>query len=67
MIDDTTKRTIKNLGEGIIERAEEMPDQPQDYKSLIRNWAYIKSYIDGRIERIEELLTDIERERGESK
>ena len=26
MIDDTTKRTIKNLGEG-IERAEEMPDQ----------------------------------------
>ena len=53
-IDDTTKRTIKNLGEGvIIERTEEMPDQPQDPKSLIQNWAYIKSYISGRIEVID--------------
>ena len=61
MIDDTTKRTIKNLGEGVIERAEEMPDQPQDSKSLIQNWAYIKSYINGRIEVIDELVEDINR------
>lgn len=61
MIDDTTKRTIKNLGEGVIERAEEMPDQPQDSKSLMRNWAYIKSYINGRIEVIDELVEDINR------
>ena len=60
MIDDTTKRTIKNLGEGVIERAEEMPDQPEDYKSLIRNWSYIKSYINSRIEVIDELVEDIE-------
>ena len=61
MIDDTTKRTIKNLGEGVIKRAEEMPDQPQDYKVLIQNWSYIKGYINGRIEVIDELLGDIER------
>ena len=60
MINDTTKRTIKNLGEGIIQRAEEMPDQPQDVTSLIQNWAYINSYINGRIEVIKGLLEDIE-------
>ena len=60
MIDDTTKRTIKNLGEGVIERAEEMTGQSEDYKSLIRNWSYIKSYINGRIEVIDELVEDIE-------
>ena len=61
MIDDTTKRTIKNLGEGIIEKAEEMPDQPQDSKSLIQNWACIKSYINEKIEVIDELVEDINR------
>ena len=44
-----------------------MLDQPQDYKSLIRNWAYIKSYIDSRIEVIDELLTNIERRESKRK
>ena len=61
MIDDTTKRAIKNLGEGVIKMAEEMPDQPQDYKSLIQNWAVIKGCINDRIEAIEDVVKDIER------
>ncbi len=62
MIDNTTmKLTMKNLGENIIERASEIPNQQQDYRSLIQQWVVIKGYIMGRIEALNELAEDIER------
>lgn len=61
MIDNTVKLTIKNLGENVIERAVQLPDQSQDYLSLIQQWSAIKGYINGRISVIDEIVEDIER------
>ena len=54
MIDDTVKRTIKNLGENIVQRAEDMPDEPENAISLIKQWEFINGYITSRIEVIQE-------------
>ena len=59
MLHNTPKSAIKSLGEEIIRRAEQLPEETEDYKSVLWSWLTIKSFINSQSEKIDERFQQI--------
>ena len=54
MMRPTPKPAIKSLGEEVIKRSEQLPDETEDCKSVYWSWLEIKSFINSHSEKIDE-------------
>ena len=59
MLHNTPKSAIKFLGEEVIRRAEQLPEETEDCKSVLWSWLTIKSFINSQSEKIDEQFQQI--------